>query len=94
MKKNNVNNKTIRTALKFSISMTIATIATLVIDSTIATSAQASIIGDFGAGYQYGKNLAYQGYGDYCPNGYSNSYCAGFHVGWNAEEAALQQAQP
>ena len=60
--------------------------------TTIAT-AHASIIGDFGIGYANGKTAAYNGYGDYC-NGYSNSYCAGFHVGYAGEEAALQQAQP
>lgn len=55
--------------------------------------AHASIIGDFGIGYNAGKTAAYNGYADNC-DGYSNSYCAGFHIGYAGEEAAIAQVQP
>jgi hypothetical protein len=57
----------------------------------------ASIIGDFGIGYQAGKNQAYSdwngGYSqnDSCPSGNSISYCSGYRVGY---DGTLQQAQP
>ena len=60
----------------------------------------ASIIGDFGIGYQAGKNQAYSdwngGYSqnDSCPSGNSISYCSGYTVGYDAEWGTLQQAQP
>jgi hypothetical protein len=60
----------------------------------------ASIIGDFGIGYQAGKNQAYSdwngGYSqnDSRPSGYSLSYCSGYTVGYDAEWGTLQQAQP
>jgi hypothetical protein len=60
----------------------------------------ASIIGDFGIGYQAGKDQAYSdwngGYSqnDSCPSGNSISYCSGYTVGYDAEWGTLQQAQP
>lgn len=67
----------------------------ILVGTMTITSAHASIIGDFGAGYQQGKNDAYYGYGDgSCPYGYSNSYCVGYHTGYDAELAVINQAQP
>jgi hypothetical protein len=60
----------------------------------------ASIIGDFGIGYQAGKNQAYSDWNggnsqnDSCPSGNSISYCSGYTVGYDAEWGTLQQAQP
>jgi hypothetical protein len=58
----------------------------------------ASIIGDFGTGYQAGKTQAYNDFqsgtnDDSCPGG-STSYCSGYVVGYDAEQATLKQAQP
>jgi len=59
----------------------------------------ASIIGDFGMGYQAGKTQAYNDFqssanDDSCPSGSSTSYCSGYVVGYDAEQATLKQAQP
>jgi hypothetical protein len=66
----------------------------IIVGTMAITSAYASIVGDFGIGYQQGKVDAYDGYSESCPSGYSNSYCTGYHVGYEAEAAVLNQAQP
>ncbi|MFZ0513631.1 MAG: hypothetical protein WAM14_18640 [Candidatus Nitrosopolaris sp.] len=66
-----------------------------------ATITHASIIGDFGIGYQDGKNKAYNDFpntdDDTCPYaGYAGytSYCTGYIVGYDDELGTLQHAQP
>jgi len=76
-----------------SILIALPVIAILLGTTTTITTAHASIFGDFGIGYDAGKRAAHSGYGDICSYG-SNSYCAGFHIGWNLEESTIQQAQP
>lgn len=66
----------------------------IIVGTMTISSVHASIWGDFGAGYQQGKNDAWNGYSEHCPDGYSNSYCAGYHTGYEFEYATLQQAQP
>lgn len=69
-------------------------IIAIIVGTMTISSAHASIIGDFGIGYNNGKSDAYYGNGDgTCPGG-SNSYCAGYHAGYVAEELTIQQAQP
>lgn len=70
--------------------------------TTMTGIAHASIIGDFGIGYQDGKNQAYndwyQGNGEdsSCPRsgeGDSLSYCSGYAIGYNGEWGAFLQTQ-
>ena len=69
-------------------------ILAILVGTMTISSARASLIGDFGIGYNDGKSDVYYGNGDgTCPGG-SNSSCAGYHSGYVAEELTLQQAQP
>jgi hypothetical protein len=67
--------------------------------STTTTTAQASIFGNFGQGYDDGKQARKQSFGSstdaLCPKDFGNniSYCAGYHAGFDEEQAALQAAQ-
>jgi hypothetical protein len=69
-----------------------------VLDVSSIAVVHASIPGDFGMGYQAGKNQAYIDFpagtnNDACPGG-SISYCSGYVSGYDLEGATLQQAQP
>lgn len=72
----------------------IGLVAIAVISTT--GSVHASIIGNFGAGYDQGKADAYNGYSESCPYDFSNnfSYCTGYHAGYAQETFALNAAQP
>ena len=68
--------------------------------STITTAAQASIFGNFGAGYDAGRAAGrtafYQGIDDAsCPYDFSSniSWCTGYHLGYNQVQGALRAAQ-
>ena len=67
--------------------------------STTTTTAQASIFGSFGQGYDDGKNAGRQTFGSStdasCPRDFGNniSYCTGYHAGFDEEQAALGAAQ-
>jgi hypothetical protein len=68
--------------------------------STITTSAQASIIGNFGSGWDDGKaaaDTAYnsgQTYDSSCPRDFIDniSYCTAYHGGYYDEWSALKAA--
>ena len=69
-------------------------IIAIIVGTMTISSAHASIIGDFGIGYNQGKYDAYYGIGNgSCPGG-SNSYCAGYHSGYVSESTILEQALP
>ena len=66
----------------------------IIVGSMTISSAHASIIGDFGIGYNNGKIDAYNGYAKAGCSAYSYSYCAGYSAGYDAEIITLNQAQP
>jgi hypothetical protein len=69
--------------------------------STITIAAQASIIGNFGSGYDAGKSADYRAFvqgpsdasGPYDFDTYP-TYCTGYHAGFDEVQGALWAAQP
>jgi hypothetical protein len=73
----------------------------ILLGATAAIHARASIIGEFGKGYDAGKAAGYaafyQGIHDASyPYDFSTyvSWCTGYHLGYNDEQSALRPAEP
>src|SRR5207247_9956465 len=81
---------------------TLAVLTAGIFGSIAVNVAYASILGDFGSGWNAGKSAAYRAlysghqYDASCPTSYIDhkSYCTGYHSGYFEEWSALRGAHP